>query len=111
MLTRSKTRLAQPASPVTSSRVHHSPRRILRSRQGQAGVIVNTGEGSPSFIVAVGRVFESFTISRCADRRCKTCPKLNILKIIKSSVTNKIYEVINPTGENLNCHSQNLIIC
>ena len=109
MFTRSKARLAQPASQVTSSRVNHSPRRILQSRQGSAGVIINPGAGSPSFIMAVGRVFEPFTISRCADRRCKTCPKLNCSKNIKCSVTNRTFEVINPSGENLNCHSQNLI--
>lgn len=41
--------------------------------------------------------------------RCKTYTELNILNKIKSSVTNRTYEVINHTGEHLNCHVKNLI--
>ena len=107
--TRFNTRLVQPTNQVTSPGVHHSPRRILRSRQGNAGVIMNIDAGSPSFIRAVRQISDPFYISRCADMRCKTCPKLNRSSKIKSSVTNKIYEMINHTGENLNCHSQNII--
>ena len=73
-----KTRLpacsAQPAEQVTSPRAD-PPRRVLRSRQGQAGVIMNLGEGSTSFIVALGQApAASFSLSRCKDKRCKTCP-------------------------------------
>ena len=98
----------QPTEQVTSPRAH-TPRRVLRSRQGNAGVLINLGEGSPSFIRALGRVSDCFTISKCSDRRCKTCPNFIISRKIKSNVTHKIYEVVNLPGENLSCHSQNVI--
>ena len=100
---------AQPAEQVTSPRAN-PPRRVLRSRQGNAGVIVNTGEGSTSFIVARGDASDtSFSISRCKDKRCKTCKTLNTSREIISYVTKRRYRLINQTGENLNCHSQNII--
>ena len=105
---RANARSVQPTERVASPRAS-TPRRVLRSRQGNAGVIVNLGEGSPSFIVARGQVSEPFTISRCTNKRCKTCISLNILKSIKSNVTHKTYEVINHTGENLHCQIQNTI--
>ena len=66
----------QPTEQVASPRAS-PPRRVLRSRQGNAGVIVNLGEGSTSFIVALGQASETFSITKCKDKRCKTCPKLN----------------------------------
>ena len=52
---------AQPAEPVTSPRAS-PPRRVLRSRQGNAGVIRNLGGGSKSFIVALGQAFDNFSL-------------------------------------------------
>ena len=107
--TRSQACSAQPAEQVTSPRAN-PPRRVLRSRQGNAGVIVNLGEGSTSFIVARGDASDtSFSISRCKDKRCKTCKTLNTSREIISYVTKRRYRLINQTGENLNCHSQNII--
>ena len=88
-----KTRLpacsAQPAEQVTSPRAD-PPRRVLRSRQGQAGVIMNTDGGSTSFIVALGQASAaSFSLSRCKDKRCKTCPNFSLSKIVTSNVTNR----------------------
>ncbi len=108
-----KTRLqacsVQPTEQVTSPRAN-TPRRVLRSRQGNAGVIVNLGEGSTSFIVARGRVSDaSYSISFCKDSRCFTCKTFMLEKTIVSNVTHRKYEVINHTGENLNCHSQNIV--
>ena len=99
----------QPTEQVTSPRAN-PPRRVLRSRQGNAGVIVNLGEGSTSFIVARGDASDTgFSISRCKDKRCKTCKTLNTSREIISYVTKRRYRLINQTGENLNCHSQNII--
>ena len=108
-----KTRLpacsVQPTEQVTSPRAD-PPRRVLRSRQGQAGVIMNLGEGSTSFIVALGQApAASFSLSRCKDKRCKTCPTFLLSKIVKSNVTNRTYDMINHTTENLNCHTQNIV--
>ena len=99
----------QPTEQVTSPRAD-PPRRVLRSRQGNAGVIVNLGEGSTSFIVALGDASAtSFSISCCKDKRCKTCRTLNISKEIVSNVTHRKYQMKNHTNENLNCHSQNIV--
>jgi len=100
----------QPTEQVASPRDGQGmvPRRVLRSRQGNAGVIMNIGEGSTSFIVALGDASENFSITKCRDKRCKTCPKLKINKTFESNVTKRRYEVINHTGENLTCHSQNI---
>ena len=69
--TRSQACSAQPAEQVTSPRAD-PPRRVLRSRQGNAGVIVNLDDGGTSFIVALGDASTTgFTISRCKDKRCK----------------------------------------
>ena len=108
MNTRVNASSVQTTEEVASSRAS-PPRRVLRSRQGKAGVIVNTGVGSPSFIVAVGQVSETFCISKCSDKRCKTCPNLNTSKTIQSNVTHKKYEVINPINEGLTCHSRNIV--
>ena len=108
-LSRSQARPAQTAGLVTSPRAS-PPRRILRSRQGNAGVVVNPGDGGPSFIAAVGTVSSSrLTFSCCKDKRCMTCPKFVQSDTFKSHVTNQKYKVINHTEESLSCHSQNII--
>ena len=111
-LTRSQARSAQTADLVTSPRANRpsNPRRILRSRQGNAGVIVNSDEGGPSFIVAVGSASDSrLAFGSCKDSRCKTCPTFVKSDRFRSNVTNHEYNVINHTGEVLTCHSQNII--
>ena len=62
MNTRSKSRSVQSTERVASSGAH-SPRRVLRTRHGNAGVIMNLVEGSTSYIVALGETSESFTQS------------------------------------------------
>ena len=94
--------------PVTSPRAN-PPRRMLRSRQGNAGVIMNLGEGSTSFVVALGRASDAYCVSKCKDKRCMTCKTLNINKTIISNVTHRKYTAINHTSDMLNCHSQNII--
>ena len=107
--TRSQACSVQPTEQVTSPRAD-PPRRVLRSRQGNAGVIVNLGEGSTSFIVARGDASAAdFTISRCKNKRCKTCRTFKTSKEIISNVTNRKYKMINQTGENLHCQSQNIV--
>ena len=107
--TRSQTRSAQTADLVTSPRAD-PPRRILRSRQGNAGVVVNRDDGGPSFIAAVGRASEhGLTFGSCKDKRCKTCPTFVKSNTFKSNVTNVEYNVKNHTGEVLSCHCQNVI--
>ena len=107
--TRSQACSMQPTEQVTSPRAS-PPRRMLRSRQGNAGVIVNIDGGSTSFIVALGRASAtSYSVSFCRDKRCLTCRTLILSNIITSNVTHRKYQAINHTGENLNCHSQNTI--
>ena len=74
--TRSQACSMQPTEQVTSPRAS-PPRRMLRSRQGNAGVIVNIDGGSTSFIVALGRASAtSYSVSFCRDKRCLTCRTL-----------------------------------
>ena len=72
----------QPTEQVTSPRAS-PPRRVLRSRQGHAGVIRNLGGGSTSFIVALGQAFDNYSISKCRDSRCSTCPTFNLSKKLR----------------------------
>ena len=70
----------------------------MQSRKDNAGVLINLGVRSPSFIRAKGCISETFTITWCNNMRFKTCPKQKL----KRSVTNKTYQMINHTGEHLN---------
>ena len=72
-------------------------------------MIINLGEGSQSFIIALGSALDHHVLRKCSDQRCMTCPKFNTSKSFKSNVTNKTYKVVNHTGEDLTCHSQNII--
>ena len=100
----------QPTEQVTSPRARLTPRRVLRSRQGNAGVIVNFDEGGTSFIVARRRASDTcFSVSKCKDKRCLTCKTLILSNIIESNVTHRKYQTINHSGDNLNCHSQNTV--
>ena len=107
--TRSKAHPGQPPGCVTSSRVHR-PRRQVDSQQGNAIVTasVEVGSLSTSDIVANGNHHAAdFTLSKCTSMRCMTCPKLNIDHNFQSSGTQKSFNIINHSGENISCHSQN----
>ena len=108
--TRSQARSAQTADLVTSPRAN-PPRRILRSRQGNAGVVVSPGDGGPSIITALGTSSDSnLAFAICKDSRCKTCPTFLKSKKFRSNITNHEYNVINHTGEILTCHSSNVYL-
>ena len=109
--TRSQTRSGQSPDLVTSSTVHQNPGRMLNSRQAiNAGVVVHVDEGGPSIQTAKREVSDTdFAISNCNDKRCKTCPSFIKSNIFISHVTGQEYNIINNTGENLTCHSQNII--
>ena len=97
----------QPVEQVTSPRAS-PPRRTLRSRQGNAGVVINLGEGGTSFIMAQGTTSE-YRIKKCNDKRCQTCRNLILSKNVTSNVTGRSYEAINYTTSVLSGHSQNTI--
>ena len=102
----------QPVDSVTSPGVDLTvgPRRMLRSRQGNAGVVINPGDGGPSFIAALGTTSKaSIAFSYCKDKRCKTCPTFRASDSFRSNVTNCEFKTINHTEEPLSCHSQNSI--
>ena len=96
--------IRQTASPGASP-----PRRVLRSRQGHARVIVDLGEGGTLSTIVQGRRLEACKVSRCQDKRCKTCPNLNTSNKIRSNVTNRTYEAVSYVNSVLNCHTQNII--
>ena len=108
----SKTRLpacsVQPTEQVTSPRAS-PPRRVLRSRQGHAGVVIPLDDdGGTSVIMALGTTSD-YLISICKDKRCLTCKKLILSKIVTSNVSGRTYEAKNFTGQTINGHSQNTI--
>ena len=82
-ITRSQACSVQPTEQVASPRDGQGmvPRRVLRSGQGNAGVIMNIGEGSTSFIVAQWQASE-YSITKCRDKRCRTCPNFNTSKTV-----------------------------
>ena len=107
--TRSQACSVQPTEQVTSPRAD-PPRRVLRSRQGNAGVVMQLGEGSTSCIAAQGDASAtSIATSHCKDKRCKTCKVWDLSKTIKSNVTHREYQALNLTGEKITCHSRNII--
>ena len=105
--TRSQACSTQPVEQVTSPRAS-PPRRTLRSRQGNAGVVVNFSEGGTSFIMAQGTPSE-YCIRKCNNKRCMTCQNLTLSKNVTSNVTGRSYEAINYTNSVLSGHSQNTI--
>ena len=99
----------QPIGPTTSPGAN-TPRRVLRSRQGHAGVIVDLSEGGTLSTIIQGRKLDSrYNVSCCKNKRCMTCKNLNTSKIIISNVTHRKYEAVSYVNEFLNCHTQNLI--
>ena len=96
---------ALQGSQTPEQQAQRSPR-VLRSRKGRLGVIMNLGEGSPSFIREVD---SQYRIHKCKDKRCLTCPTLNTSSKFTSNVTHREYRIINHTNEDINCHSQNIV--
>ena len=99
--------IRKTASPGASP-----PRRVLRSRQGRAGVIVDiAGEGGAlrSTIIQGRSLDACYNVSCCKDKRCMTCRTLIRSKNVRSNVTHRNYEAVNFTNDTLNCHAQNII--
>ena len=64
--------IGRTASPGASP-----PRRVLRSRQGHAGVIVGMGEGGTLSTIIQGRSLDAcYNVAFCKDKRCMTCKTL-----------------------------------
>ena len=112
IITRSKTRSGQPSDLVTSPRegIMYHPRKIVRSRQGQAVVTRAARDGSPltSVLIANGAQ-QPATVSTCISKRRLTYPKFIVNKTFTTNVTNKKYTIITHSGENISCHTSNLI--
>ena len=51
----------------------------------------------------------NYSITPCGISNCRVCINLVTNKTFTSNVTNKTYDIINRTGEDLNCKSQNVI--
>ena len=109
MNTRLQARSVQSTDLVTSLWAC-PPQKSIRSRQGEAGVIVTPGEGSPSVIVACGNELTNKNgVALCRSKRCLTCPKLIQSKYFKSNITNRKYEIINHTNEIITCKTKNIV--
>ena len=110
MLTRLQARSVQPTDLEIPTRAN-SPSRFVNSRQDNAVVSENNDTGNQSISAANGNLQagSSFTIQKCINSRCKTCPNFNISPSICSNVTGKFFNAINHSNDILNCHSQNLV--
>ena len=100
----------QPVDTIASPGAS-PPRRVLRSRQGHAGVIVDVaGEGGTlrSTIIQGRKLDACYKVSCCRDKRCMTCKNFVLEKHVRSNVMHRNYEAISYVNESLNCHSQNL---
>ena len=76
IFTRSLTRSTQPVDLVTSLRDDASrPERLSAPRQGNAGVVIESGEGGPSTVTTMGiRQSTTFQLSSAKIDTCKDCP-------------------------------------
>ena len=48
-------------------------------------------------------------LSKFKSKRCRTCPKLAIKSFFYSNITCKKTFIINPSLENINCNTNNII--
>ena len=107
--TRLQARSGQPPDLVSSPGANH-PRRSCGTQQGNAGTIRNLEVGTPSTdMVYENCITDQYLVSPCGASRCKTCPYLITSCTYESNVTNRSYNVINHSDENLSCKSQNVI--
>ena len=110
MLTRLQARPVQPTGLEIPTRAN-SPGRFVDSRQDNAVVSENNDVGNRSILVANGNLQtgSDFTVLKCNNARCKTCPNLITSSSINSNVTGKIFNAVNLSSDIVNCHSQNLV--
>ena len=114
MITRSKAWSGQPSDRVASSREGSTnfPRRPNESRQDNAVVVDSAEVGSPSISGSTANGVHQvagFTVSKCNDTRCMTCPKLITEKYFTSNITHQKFNIINHSGEYITCHLQNYV--
>ena len=110
MLTRLQARSVQSTDLVIPTRAN-SPSRFVNSRQDNAVVSENNDLGNRSDSDADGNLLTGsrFTVQKCSNTRCKTCPNLISNQLIKSNITGKTFTAINHSNNAINCHSQNLV--
>ena len=107
---RSQVRSVQ-STDLMSSPGANTPRLSNDSQQGNAVVTNSTYVGAPYEVVANGNQTENknktYNINKCG--KCFTCNDFVTSKIYYSNHSNKAYNVINHTGEDLDCKSTNLV--
>ena len=86
------------STDLTTSFGVKPPKRSLNFQQVSAVVDNLNGAKIPSWLLANGSSEVSdFSISKCKNERCKTCPKLEIKSFFYSNVTGKKHFVVNPS--------------
>ena len=94
---------------MSSSRAN-PPGQSSRLRQDNAAVDMNNEPGTRSTVSADGvNSTKRYKIKPCGARFCLTCEILVTEKHYTANVTNRKYEVINYSNEDLTCKSSNLI--
>ena len=89
MITRLQAKSVQPTDSVTLPRAY-PPGGLTNFQQALAGVNERNEDEGPSNSFAEGNFSDSgYVISRCKDKRCKTCPRLSTNNYFYSSITGK----------------------
>ena len=94
VVTRSKANLGQPPGLVASARDSEGNRPMRVVESGQSNAVVagyeEVGRPSPTCAAASGsQSTPGFSISKCKDKICLTCPKYITERKFKSSITYK----------------------
>lgn len=120
--TRSQAGARQSLAPVASPRngLSNSPGKVSRSQQAsrskgtprrklKAGVRTRNKVNGGDLSTSMAEGSTTPALSRNCRSDCKTCPDLKINEPIKSSVTSRIYELINDTNKRITCKLQNYV--
>ena len=67
------------------------------------------GNNETQFLCDANNNNLNFSIEKCGAGRCKTCEYFITSDTFYSNHSKKKYKVINHTGENLSCKSQNVV--
>ena len=79
--------------------------------QGKVVVVDSAQLGVPSILEStVTGIYKAagFRVSKCSSR-CVTCPKSTTDKYFTSNIIHQEFNIINHSGKDTSCHSQNLI--
>ena len=98
------------STDLTTSSTAIPPRRIPDFRQVSATVYKHIKAWNLSWFLKNGSSeISDFRVFKFKNKRCKTCPKLEIKSFFYSNVTGNKRFIINTSFKNIICHTSNII--